>query len=152
MPEGLTRLRLVVAALCVATFGIAYSMARPDAEAGREVGSEPVPLAKEPAPEVPQLGRAAEIPALAAPRPRPTPAPVPVAPPQPVTTVPVNRPRRKPHRSDPPPAPPAVAPSAPANTPPPAPPPPAPVYQPPPPPPPPAPTQQPDPVTFDDSG
>jgi hypothetical protein len=150
VPQGVTAIRLLLAALCVATLGIAYSMARPSAEAAREVGSAPVPVESEPTHEVPPLGRAAKLPALAAPPPRPAPAPAPVEE-APAPSIPVDRPRRSAQPPEASVAPPAVAPSAPVNPPAPPPAPPPPVYEPPPPqPPPPAP--EPDVVTFDDSG
>jgi hypothetical protein len=152
VPGGLTTVRLLLVGICLGTWAIGYSMARPSGESAGEVGSRPVPVVEGPSPETPRLGRAAKLPPLAprrrAPVPAPAPAPAPVAP--------VEPPRRKRPRRAAPPADsyvlsPARA-SSPAA-------PPAPVYEPPPPvyesPPPPQPRPQapePDVVTFDDSG
>ena len=152
VPRGMTALRLLLAGTCVATVGIAYSIAHPKTKAAQEVGSRPVRVIEEQTYKAPRLGRASKLPPLAPP-PRAAPDPTRVERAKPVRSVPANRPRRGAQTSAPP-----VAPAAPVNTPAPVktpappPPPPTPVYEPPPPPRPAPPTPEPDLVTFDDSG
>ena len=69
MPLGLTAIRLLLAATCVATLWTAYSVARPSGDGGPKAGWEPVRVVEQPAFEAPPIGHAAKLPALAPPPP-----------------------------------------------------------------------------------